>query len=284
MKKIAIRSSLIFVAIVAVGYLGIIGWFIANETSIVFHPDYTTRTVGTPPDSLHLNFKPVTLTTSDQVELKGWEVYSPLAEPNAMWVLFFHGNAGNVSDMGYPQRYAGWASLGYNTLAIDYRGYGASQGTPSEMGLYTDALTAYNYLVQTKKIPAQRIVIYGYSLGSGPATELASNVAARALILEGAYTSVPDVGAELYPFLPIELMASNKFANRLKIDKINKPLLIFHAKADAQIPFAHGQRLYDLAKSPKQFIELKGGHIDAQFVDRDKMYTGMKKFLENPMI
>jgi fermentation-respiration switch protein FrsA (DUF1100 family) len=281
MKKIFVRSIAIVLLVIVLIYGGIIAWFISNETSIVFHPDYTTRSLGTPPDSLHLNFKPVTLTTSDKVAIKGWEIISPNADTSATWILFFHGNAGNVSDMGYPQRYAGWAGLGYNTLSMDYRGFGASEGKPTEKGLYIDAQTAYNYLVNEKGVTPSNIVIYGYSLGTGIATELATKVPAKALVLEGAYTSIPDIGAELYPFLPINWMASNKFENKSKITKINTPVLFLHAKDDAQIPFAHGQKLFALAKEPKKFVELTGGHINAQFVDREKMYGELQDFISS---
>lgn len=279
MKKILVRILAILAGIIVVVYIGIIGWFISNETSIVFHPDYTTRKVTSLPDSLGLNYKPVSLKTPDGETLKGLEVLASNSDSTSLWVLFFHGNAGNVSDLGYPQRYAGWAGIGLNTLSMDYRGYGESSGTPSEVGFYIDGRTEYDYLTKTKGIKPSNIIIYGFSLGSGTATDLASKVPAKCLVLEGAFTSVPDVGAEIYPFLPIEKMASNKFANRLKIDKINKPLLVLHAIDDAQIPFAHGKKLFELAKEPKKFIELTGGHMNAQFVDRSKMYDGMKQFI-----
>lgn len=279
MKKIIVRVLAALLAIIFLAYVGIIGWFIANETSIVFHPDYTTRKVTSPPDSLNLNYSPVALKTSDGETLKGWEILAPSTDSSTTWILFFHGNAGNVSDMGYPQRYAGWAALGFNTLSVDYRGYGESSGTPSEVGFYMDGKTEYEYLTKTKGVKPSNIIIYGFSLGSGTATEIASNFPAKCLVLEGAFTSVPDVGAEIYPFLPIEKMATNKFANRLKMDKINKPLLVLHSKDDAQIPFSHGKKLFEMAKEPKTFIELTGGHMNAQFVDRSKMYDGLKKFI-----
>lgn len=154
-------------------------------------------------------------------------------------------------------------SLGINLLAFDYRGFGASDGSPRESGLYEDALASYRYLTDSLRIPPSRIVIFGHSLGSGVAIDLATRVPAAALIVEGAYTSIPDRGQELYPYFPVRLIAAEQFASLAKIAKVTIPKLFLHSPADVVIPYEHGQRLFDEAREPKRFVTVKGGHITA---------------------
>ncbi|MDX2196432.1 MAG: alpha/beta hydrolase [Cytophagales bacterium] len=267
-----------FIAILVLCYGALLVYMVTNETSFVFHPNYTTRDVKPPHDSLQLNYKSVETITEDGIKLKGWMIFTKDTINTFKWIIFFHGNAGNVSDMGYPERYARLNKIGANVICFDYRGYGASDGTPSEQGLYKDGVAVYNYLKSTQNVADSNIVLYGYSLGSGVATEMATRFPAKALILEGAYLSVPDVGQELYPFIPVNLVAQNKFDNKLKITKITKPVLFIHSPEDKQIPYAHGQKLYEMANEPKYFSKVSGGHIDAQLQDMF-FYINIKKFL-----
>jgi fermentation-respiration switch protein FrsA (DUF1100 family) len=169
--------------------------------------------------------------------------------------------------------------LGVNLLAFDYRGFGESGGSPSEQGVYTDAVAAYDYLRTVRGVPAERIIIFGHSLGSGVATELATRVPAAGLVLEGAFTSVVDRGQELYPWLPVRLIARNRFESIAKIDRVAMPKLLLHSPADSVIPIAHGEALLARAPEPKRLVEVRGGHEEAFLVDRATYYGAIAEFI-----
>jgi pimeloyl-ACP methyl ester carboxylesterase len=262
------RRGLIGVAAaVVLGYGGPMAYLRLNETNLVYRPlAMGGRMVKLLPDSLHLVSQRLGIVSSDGVRLAG--IIVPTADTASQWLLYLHGNAGNVTAWELPQFYARWHALGVSVVAIDYRGYGESDArAPSETGLYADARAAYDWLRTVRHVPANRIIIYGHSLGSGVATELASRVEAAGLILEGAFTSVPDLGAEIYPWFPVRLIATQRFASIDKIGRVAMPKLIMHASDDRNVPYAHGQRLFAAASAPKEWVELKGGHMQAFLVD-----------------
>ena len=272
------RAFVALLTIVLLGYAGAIGYLKLNETSLVYHP--ADRALIPPPDSLSLPIERLSLTTPDSVELVAWSIPAPAPDSAGMWLLICHGNYGNISFGGRPRFYAYMREIGLNLLAFDYRGYGESGGTPSEQGLYTDAAAAYDYLRTVRGVPAERILIFGHSLGSGVATELATRVKAAGLIVEGAFTSVPDRGSEIYPYLPVRLVASNRFASIDKVKRIAMPKLFLHAPADDIIPIAHGRRLFAEAAPPKRMVETRGGHEDAYTVDRAVYYGAIAEFVK----
>ena len=195
-------------------------------------------------------------------------------------MLICHGNAGNLSDFDRPIHYAGLRELGLNLLAFDYRGYGESGGRPSEQGLYRDAVAAYRHLRETRGVPAERIVIFGHSLGSAVAVDLASRVPAAGLIVEGAFTSVVDRGQEIYPYIPVRWLAGSRFGSLEKIGGVRAPKLFLHATDDDVIPLAHGRRLFEAAAEPKTWVELQGGHGDAFDTDSARYFGSIADFLE----
>jgi len=269
-----VRRALVAIAALAVlGYGGPMGYLWMNEKHIVFRPDqFGGRTVAPLPDSLHLVSERVAIASGDGAQIAGLVVST--ADTAAQWLLYLHGNAGNVTSSVLPQFYARWHALGLNVLAIDYRGYGESDPrTTSETGTYLDARAAYDWLRTVRHVSADRIIIYGHSLGSGVATELALHVEAAGLMLEGAFTSVPDLGAEVYPWFPVRWIATQRFATIDKIGRIAMPKLIMHASDDRIVPYAHGQRLYAAASAPKEWVELKGGHMRA-FLDDSAHFWG----------
>lgn len=272
--KPSVRRALVAVAILAgVPYLAWMAYLSANENGIVFRPnDFGGRVVVPIPDSLHLTSSRVQLTSSDGARIAG--IVIPAADTSAQWLLYLHGNAGNVTSSLLPQFYARWHALGVNVLAIDYRGFGESDNSkPSEKGTYADARAAYDWLRNERGVPADRIILYGHSLGSGVATEVALQVQAGGLIIEGAFTSIPDLGAARYPWFPVRLLASQRFASIEKIGKVSMPKLILHASDDSLVPFAHGQALYAAASAPKEWAQLKGGHM-RPFLDDSATYWG----------
>jgi fermentation-respiration switch protein FrsA (DUF1100 family) len=193
-------------------------------------------------------------------------------------VLIFHGNAGNISHrIDYLTMFN---RLGYATLIIDYRGYGKSSGAPGEEGTYRDGEAAWRYLMETRKFTPQDIVLFGESLGGGIATWLALQHPPRALVLASTFTSVPDLGAQVYPWLPVRLLARIDYPNLERIRQITVPVLIAHSRNDDIIPFSHGQALFEAAHEPKQLLELRGGHNDGFIFMREEWVRAVGAFLE----
>ena len=261
---------------VVVAYLGLLLLLRIFESRLIYFPG--VRALADPPPQLGLAVQRVILPTEDSLTLVGWAI--PASESSGWWMLICHGNAGNLSDSGRPLHYAGLRALGLNLLAFDYRGYGESEGSPSEEGLYRDALAAYTYLRDTRGVPASRIVLFGHSLGSAVAVDLANRVPAAGLILEGAFTSAVDRGQEIYPYIPVRRLARSRFGSLEKIAGIPIPKLFLHAAADEVIPLAHGRRLYEAAPEPKTFVELAGGHGDAFDADSARYFGSIARFLE----
>jgi fermentation-respiration switch protein FrsA (DUF1100 family) len=199
--------------------------------------------------------------------------------PGALWMLIFHGNGENISNAGRTQHYRALRALGLNLVTFDYRGYGESEGRPSEAGLYRDADAAWSFARDSLDAAPGQIVVFGHSLGSAVAVELASRVAARALIIEGSFTSLPDVGRRHYPFLPVRLLARNRFASAEKIGQVAIPKLFLHARGDEVIPLDLGSGLFGLAREPKTFVELRGTHNDAYDADSAVYFGAIARFL-----
>jgi uncharacterized protein len=261
---------------VVVAYLVILllVWF--NESRLLYFPG-NARTLLPPPAELSLPVERVEFSTADGVRLVSWVIPAP--DPSGYWLLICHGNGGNISEAGRPLHYAGLRDLGLSLLAFDYRGYGESEGRPTEEGLYRDAEAAYRYLRETLGVVPGRIVLFGHSLGTAVAVDLAARHPAAALILDGPLTSVPERGQEVYPFLPVHLLARSRYASIEKIGKIGIPKLFLHAEADQVIPIAHGRRLYAAASPPKRFVTLRGGHGDAFEVDSTAYFGSIARLL-----
>ncbi len=203
----------------------------------------------------------------------------PVDTGAGFWLLICHGNAGNISEAGRPSHYAGLRALGLSLFAFDYRGYGESAGAPSEEGLYRDAEAAYHYLRDSIGVPAERIVIFGHSLGSAVAVELAGRAPAAGLILDGALTSVVERAQELFPYAPVRWIAASRYPSIERIGRLTLPKLFLHARDDEVIPIGHGRRLYEAAAPPKRFVELEGTHGDAFGVDSAAYYGAIGRFV-----
>jgi fermentation-respiration switch protein FrsA (DUF1100 family) len=246
------------------------------ESKLIYFPG-PERTLVPPPTSLGLPVQRVEIPTEDGVTLVAWTI--PAEPASALWLLICHGNAGNLSQFDRTVHYAGLRQLGLNLLAFDYRGYGESGGAPSEAGLYRDADAAYRYLTKERGVSPERIIVFGHSLGSAVAVDLASRAPAAGLIVEGAFTSAFDRGQELYPYIPVRWIAASRFSSLEKIERVTVPKLFLHATEDEVIPLAHGRRLYEAAPAPKSFVELRGGHGDAFDVDSARYFGSIAKFL-----
>jgi uncharacterized protein len=164
-------------------------------------------------------------------------------------------------------------------MAPEYRGFGGLEGLPTESVLAADAQAAYDYLRTVGGVPASRLIIYGWSLGSAVAVTLAAHVEERALILEGAPSSLVAIGQQQYPFFPVRLLMRNPFDSIDRINQVRAPILFLHSPEDAVIPIAEGRRLYEAAHGDKTFVEVRGGHVDATTMDADHFYGAIRNFL-----
>jgi len=169
--------------------------------------------------------------------------------------------------------------IGFNVFIFDYRGYGLSDGVISEMGTYSDAEAAWNYVLNEKQITPDNIIIFGRSLGAAIAVDLSTKQNPAALIMESSFSSVQDLASQIYPFLPVRWLSRFHYNNYEKIQKINCPVLFIHSRNDEIIPFSHGEKLYNTANQPKQFLEIRGSHNDGFIVSEKKYISGIKDFL-----
>lgn len=261
-------------------YLGLVSLIYFKQSSLVFQPGIDRDFRASPAD-IGLTFAALKLVTEDAETLDGWFVpASPTAQARAL-VVFFHGNAGTIGHrLDYLRMFH---DLGFATLIVDYRGYGMSSGTPSEAGTYLDAEAIWRHATFALGFPANRIVVFGESLGGGVATHLAATSRPAALVLASTFTSVPDMGAERYPLLPIRLLARIGYDNLARLEQIECPLLVIHSRNDDIIPFIHGQRLFAAARPPKQFLEIAGGHNEGFVFGREDWIHQLDGFLRQAM-
>lgn len=246
-------------------------WLRHAELRMIYLPDHT---IAATPDLLGMRYEEVWFDAADGVRLNAWLLHS--RHPSGLAVLLLHGNAGNISNR--MEKYAALLDIGADVLAVDYRGYGASAGKPSEAGTYLDAQAAYRYLTETRRISPGKLVVYGESLGSAVAVDLASQANVGGVILEEAFTSATDVGQSLYPFLPMRWLMRTRYDSLSKIGRIKALLLIFHSRDDEFIPITHAQRLLAAARAPRELVELRGGHNDAFLVSGELYRAALRRF------
>jgi len=248
-------------------YVGLALYLYVFQARYVYFPELPSRQVEATPADIGLAFQAVRLRTADGEALAGWFIPAPAARGT---LLYLHGNGGNIGHR--LDQIAVFHRLGLNILIIDYRGYGASSGKPSEEGTYQDALAAWNYLTQEKHLAPEQIVLFGESLGGSIAAWLAARHPPAGLVIYASFTSVPDMAQALYPMFPASRLARYRYDTRAALASVSCPLLILHSPEDEIIPFSHGQALLEAAREPKRLVELRGGHNDALQVSRE-VYT-----------
>jgi len=270
----AITKTVLSLAII---YALVVALMWAFQERLLYLPNAGRGHVATPADR-GLAWEAVTLTTEDDVALDAWWVPAP--EPRAS-LLFFHGNAGNISHR--LESIAQFHGLGLSVLIVDYRGYGRSEGRPSEAGTALDARAAWQWLRDAGN-ETDEIVVFGRSLGAAVAAELAASLeeqqaAPAAVILESPFRSVPALAQDLYPFLPVRWLARIDYPVETYVTQISAPLLVIHSHDDEIIPFAQGEAVYRAAQQPKQLLEIQGGH-NTGFLDSEPAYSeGIDAFL-----
>ena len=227
--------------------------FILFERTRIFRP---VRTLAMDPGRAGLSFEEIQFVTEDGTILHGWWIE---AERSSATILYFHGSAGNMGSRSETVK--ALHRLGLDIFIFDYRGYGQSKGYPSEAGTYLDARAAYE-VVRAKYANSEEppVFFYGRSLGAAIAIQLACERYTQGLITEGAFTSIPDLGSDLYPSLPVRSFGRIKYDSLSRISRLTVPMLIAHSLDDVLIPFDHGKRLHEAAPEPKQFAELRGPH------------------------
>lgn len=263
-------------AILAGGMYGALCLYLfLMQAKLLYYPNIPSRRLTASPADIGLEYESVSLSTIDGVGIHGW--FIPVAQERGT-LLFFHGNAGNIAHRLDSIKI--FHDLGLSVLIIDYRGYGQSQGRISEQGTYLDAEAAWNYLTRTRNIPAARIAVFGRSLGAAMAAYIASGKKPGALILESAFTSVPDMAARLYPFFPVRLLSRFEYNTRKMLRSVTCPVLVVHSPADEIIPFENGLKLYESAREPKEFLKLQGGHNEGFLVSGRAYKDGIGRFIK----
>ena len=272
------------VRILVLAYIGLAISLYLGQSNLVYMP--SQELIDTPA-TIGLKFGDIQLTTKDNVNLAAWFV--PVKDNDQIGkgvILFCHGNGGNISNrISYLPIFK---DLGLATFLFDYRGYGKSDGKPSEEGTYADVEAAWQYLTQERQIPPQKIIIYGESLGGAIASYLAQKISqqdsknsAGGLILASTFTSISDRAAELYPFMPIRFLSRFSYNSIDRLPSIKIPVLIIHSTDDEIIPFHHGDRNFQVANQPKKLITLRGDH-NGGFLDSLETYrNGLKEFIQS---
>ncbi len=263
-----VRNALLVIAGLAIlAYGGAIAFLYTHQTQML----YMARAVAETPDIPGLPIRDVRIRTPDGETLQAW--YEP-PRPGKPVFLFLHGQ-GATLELG-KWRYVRMHKEGVGYLALAYRGFSGSTGRPSEQGLFTDGVAAYDWL-KAQGFRDSDIVIHGHSLGTGVATYVATQRPARALILEAPFTAAVDVARARYPYMPVDLLMRDRFESRKRIRDVHMPLLIAHGTADSVVPFSEGKALYDMANSPRTFVTLPGSEHNT--LTRDGVYDAYWRFL-----
>jgi len=232
---------------------------------------YFPETVHTTPAQAGLpEAEEVTLTASDGEHIIAWHLAPRDAKPA---ILYLHGNGGALRYR--VERFRKLLGDGLGLVAVEYRGYGGSSGSPSEAGLIADAEAAYAYAAS--RYPAQRLVLWGESLGTALAVVLAAEKPVSRVILEAPFTSTAAVAATHYWYMPVRLLMKDQFRSDERIEKVTAPVLILHGRRDRTVPYAMGERMFDLTKAPKHIVRfLEGGHDD---LDKNGALHAVGRFL-----
>jgi len=263
------------VIIALLTYLGVCLFVALFQRRFIYVPSRAYD--GTPADA-GLQYEDLTLTTGDGLSIGAW--YVPRTEAKAS-AIFCHGNAGNISHRIHTIDTL--HNLGLNVLIFDYRGYGRSEGKPSEKGTYEDAETAWRYLVETRGESPNRVIVVGRSLGGGVAIELARRHEPGALVVESTFTNLVDAAREHFSFLPVRLLLIHRYDSIAKVPHIKCPKLFLHGNMDGLIPLTLGRKLFEAGAEPKQFIETPGGHNEAGFTYSPEYTAQLGAFIDDAL-
>ena len=265
-------ATLVAAAVSIYLLLGVMLFFMQER--MIFLPRLPGRQLEATPRDVGFDYVDVNFKTADGLTLHGWYIYA--RNPRGT-VLFLHGNAGNISHR--LDSVAIFHELGFNTFIIDYRGYGQSEGKPGEQGTYLDADAAWQHLLTERGEDPARIVVFGRSLGGAVAAWLATKHKPAALIVESSFTSVAEMAAHLYPYVPVRFILRLRYPVIDFVSRITCPVLIVHSRDDEIIPFAMGKALYRAAPGPKAFLELAGDHNSGFLMLPDRYRQKLAEFI-----
>ncbi len=259
--------------VVAAGYALLVVFVYLMQGRMLYLPDMPGRELTATPANIGLDFEDVWTETADGVRIHGWFVPGRTQQV----LLFFHGNAGNIAHRLESIRQ--FHELGLSVYIVDYRGYGQSGGRITEQGSYRDADAAWRYVIDERGFAAGDVVVFGRSLGASVASRLASRQRPLALIVESSFTSVPDIAADLYPWLPARWLSRLRHSTRDHVRDARCPVLVIHSRDDEIIPYRHGEAIFEAANEPKTMLTISGTHNDGFVRDEAKYLTGIRDFL-----
>ena len=269
-KLITMNYIITILLIFALFYFPILILSYAFQSKLLYHPMVNNYFS----DRLAVPIEKVRVKSLDNIELLSWYYNKDLKKYKT--ILFLHGNAGALENRIYKLNH--FKNMDINFLIISWRGFNDNKGKPTEKGLYKDARGAVAWL-KTKGITEKDIVLYGESLGTGIAIEIAQNKNFAGVILESPYTSMIDLGKDKYPFLPVKLLLRDKYESINKIKNINSPILVMHGKADNIVPFYMGEKLYKYANKPKYFYFSE--YDDHMMKYDEKLLKALKEFFQS---
>lgn len=227
------------------------------------------------PEDWGFKYKNVNFKTEDDIQLHGWYIPHPQSE---RVLLFFHGNAGNISHRQASIEI--FHRLGLNILIFDYRGYGQSQGKPSEQGFYQDAAAAWKFLTEEEDFAPEQIIIFGRSLGGTVAARLAADVQAHGLILESTLSSAHDFAKQVFKVLARLVFIRYDFNTVEYIRHVNAPVLVLHSPDDEIMPFNLGEKVFESANQPKQFVRMRGDHNSGFYLSQPEYEQQLSNWIE----
>jgi fermentation-respiration switch protein FrsA (DUF1100 family) len=271
------RTLLVFIAFGFLLYTGFSLMLYLLQNRLVFLPHMPGRELETTPESLGFDYQDAWIDTDDGERLHGW--FIPTDNDRARGtLLFFHGNAGNISHR--MESVLIFNRLGLGVLIVDYRGYGQSSGKPGEEGTYLDARASWDYLVKERGVSPSDIVIFGRSLGGAVGGWLASqpDVKPAGVIIESCFSSGLDMGKQLYPVLPVRLITRIHYPVREYVTRIEVPVLVAHSRHDEIIPFGMGRTIFESALEPKSFLEMQGDHNAGFWISRETYVPALDEF------
>lgn len=268
-------SGLVSTILVVAGvYLALVAGVYFGQSGMLYLSGLPSRELAASPRDIGLDYEDLELVADDGVRLHGWYIPADRARGT---VLFFHGNAGNISHRLDSIRI--FHDLRLAVFILDYRGYGRSDGRPSEAGTRRDARAAWAFLTARRGIDPGRIVLFGRSLGAAVAARLATEVRPAALIVESAFISVPEMAAEYYWWLPVRWLTRFEYATRDEVARAGCPVLVVHSPDDEIIPFRHGEVIFAAAREPKELLRLRGGHNDGFLASGRDYVQGLDRFV-----
>ena len=263
-----------------------VGWLKLHEDDLVFASAQSKLSLV---EELPTRAERVAITVDGDAAIAGVVFPAEESRDTGYWILLLHGNAASAFSADQLRHGEVLRAAGFSVLGIDYRGFGMSPGVPSETAMYADAEAAFESVIH-RGIAPERIILLGHSLGSGPAVSLATRHRAAALVLFGAFTSIPDAAAERYPWLPVRYVASVRFDSLARMHSVHIPVVIAHSRADTTIPYRHALKLYAAAREPKRLLIFDapsndgfGGHVDSLFDNVPSLEKALSAVLPGPL-